>query len=124
MPRKAPRPCRDCKRATTNTHGYCDDHQDLAVGWVQRQSSWQGKGSTTAWRKKREAILLRDDHLCQICLRDGLYVEARIVDHIVPRFEGGSDDDDNLQSICSPCDKVKTAAESARGRRRRAPRGG
>lgn len=44
--------------------------------------------------------------------------KAASVDHVVPKAEGGTDDDDNLQSICEPCHAVKTAQESARARSR------
>jgi 5-methylcytosine-specific restriction protein A len=36
---------------------------------------------------------------------------ATEVDHIVPKSQGGTDDDDNLQAICSPCHKTKTGSE-------------
>ena len=34
------------------------------------------------------------------------------VDHIVPLVDGGSHDLDNLQTLCSPCHRAKTAAEA------------
>jgi 5-methylcytosine-specific restriction protein A len=37
------------------------------------------------------------------------------VDHIVNRARGGLDDEENLQALCIPCHKQKTAAESAEG---------
>ncbi len=41
---------------------------------------------------------------------------AEEVDHVVPLWAGGADDESNYQSLCSPCHKVKTASEaSARG---------
>jgi 5-methylcytosine-specific restriction protein A len=66
----------------------------------------------------RVRILKRDCGLCQVCLRTGDITKADSVDHIVPKAEGGTDDDDNLQSICVPCHTAKTAQESARARRR------
>jgi hypothetical protein len=41
--------------------------------------------------------------------------EADEVDHIVPVAAGGDDSMGNLQAICAPCHKVKTAVESGRG---------
>lgn len=35
------------------------------------------------------------------------------VDHIINIAEGGTDDDSNLQALCIPCHKAKTARESA-----------
>ncbi|WP_436659315.1 HNH endonuclease [Paraburkholderia xenovorans] len=31
----------------------------------------------------------------------------------MPKSQGGSDDDDNLQAICAPCHKTKTGTEKA-----------
>ena len=36
-------------------------------------------------------------------------------DHIIPKAEGGTDEDDNLQTLCRACHKQKTDAEKARG---------
>jgi 5-methylcytosine-specific restriction endonuclease McrA len=43
---------------------------------------------------------------------------ATEVDHIRPKEEGGTDDDENLQAICGPCHTAKTGREAARGRGR------
>lgn len=78
------------------------------------------RGYGNEWSKARLRILQRDGGLCQICLSKGVvnYCAGRKygaqVDHIIPKFEGGTDDDDNLQTVCVPCHKAKTASESAR----------
>jgi len=36
---------------------------------------------------------------------------AQQVDHIIPVSKGGSDEDDNLQSICPTCHEHKTRAD-------------
>jgi 5-methylcytosine-specific restriction protein A len=36
---------------------------------------------------------------------------ARELDHIVPLFKGGTDDEDNLQGLCIECHKKKTKAD-------------
>ncbi len=119
MPAKAPKPCRHCKKATTNSNGYCDDHQEYAVGWQDRQ-----KGKTTTqrgygwkWQKLRKQVLQRDNYLCQPCAAKGVYQTANDVDHIVNKESGGKDELSNLQSICRECHKVKTQSESKRGGR-------
>jgi hypothetical protein len=38
------------------------------------------------------------------------------VDHILPKAEGGTDDDTNLQTICKARHRIKTQAEAARAR--------
>ena len=42
------------------------------------------------------------------------------LDHVVPLVDGGSHDPSNLQTLCTPCHKRKTAAEAIRrGQQRR-----
>lgn len=59
--------------------------------------------------RKLRALLLAQEPVCRTCKR-ALATEA---DHIVPRYRGGSDDMENLQGLCGPCHKRKTARESA-----------
>ncbi len=55
----------------------------------------------------------------------------RDVDHIIPKAAGGTDDDDNLESLCGDCHDAKSAAEAkaaqhglhAEGMRRTGPDG-
>jgi len=57
---------------------------------------------------------------CARCLLTGIFTRPTIRDHIVPLAEGGRDapTNDGCQALCAACSKTKTAAESARGRRR------
>lgn len=66
---------------------------------------------------------MRDNYLCQLHLKRGLYravelhgVNHGVCDHVVPVVEGGTDEDENLQTICQECDKEKTQAEARRAR--------
>ena len=64
------------------------------------------------WSKVRREVLERDGWRCRTCGRYG-----NEVDHIVPlaREPGRNPyDDDNLQALCQPCHKQKTAAENGR----------
>ena len=78
------------------------------------QSSRHARGYGYAWTKARDAALARDQYLCQPCLALGRYTQARAVDHIIPKAKGGDDSPSNLQSICDPCHKAKTAKESGK----------
>ena len=62
------------------------------------------------WQKLRIKILKRDGYQCRLCGDD-----AREVDHIKPKANGGTDDEDNLQALCVACHRVKTAKESNKG---------
>lgn len=72
--------------------------------------SWGSGRGGRPWRRKRESILIRDNYTCSVC---GLTTKDLEVDHIVNVAQGGNDEDSNLQAICIPCHKAKTARESA-----------
>ena len=72
--------------------------------------SWGSGRGGRPWRRKRAAILVRDNYTCRVC---GLITKDLEVDHIVNVAQGGTDDDENLQAICIPCHKAKTARESS-----------
>jgi 5-methylcytosine-specific restriction protein A len=75
-------------------------------GVVERKRGWAGV-------KDRERIRARDCGLCQQCKRDGKVTIGHPVDHIVPLWKGGSDDDSNKETLCTPCHDAKTAREAA-----------
>lgn len=77
------------------------------------------KGLGWEWQQIRLRILSRDCGLCQSCLRSGLVKSGREVDHIKPRSKGGTNDDDNLQTICDECHADKTARDEGRRRKHR-----
>lgn len=66
-------------------------------------------------KDKRHAIYLRDGHTCCYCGRAiiaGVHVSvpgAATLEHIVPKVEGGSDDADNLATVCVGCNSSKGA---------------
>lgn len=72
------------------------------------------------WLDRREEFLSQFDELfCSYCARGPLLKEVSdptdksmlewlaTVDHVVPRDEGGTDDDDNLCVACLPCNQSK-----------------
>jgi len=61
------------------------------------------------WALLRRRVLRRDGGVCQIC-----GAPANHVDHIVPAIEGGTDDETNLQALCSLHHNRKTAREANR----------
>lgn len=76
------------------------------MAWSTVSRHKRGYGS--AWYKLRKVILRRDRHLCQPCLAQYRVTPATQVDHIKAKANGGTDDPDNLQSICDACHKRKT----------------
>lgn len=82
----------------------------------EKRSSWSKdtRPLPKDW-KKRVARQKRREPTCQ-------YIDRGVrcsnptdeVDHIIPRFEGGSDDPDNLMSLCVGHHARKTASEGHR----------
>lgn len=61
------------------------------------------------WAQTRRYVLHRDNGQCYLC--GG---KATEVDHVVPVFEGGTDDLSNLRAICRTCHRSKSGREGAR----------
>ena len=61
------------------------------------------------WRQRRGRVFVRDGYKCCGCGRVGGPFEC---DHIVPLHKGGTDDMDNLQTLCRECHMDKTWREN------------
>ena len=126
MPTAAPKPCRHpgCGKLVSDGSGYCADHKRPAAGSFAdpNRGTRHDRGYGSKWDKIRERILKRDNGLCQACLRNGVVTPvgrkkfSYYCDHIVPKEEGGTDDDENLQALCRPCHTAKTDLEKNRGK--------
>ena len=66
------------------------------------------------WRQLRLLVLARDNYLCQQCKREGRITPGNQADHIIPKSQGGQDEIDNLQTLCTECHMDKTIRESGR----------
>lgn len=64
-----------------------------------------------AWMERR-AKWLRAHPLCCDCEAEGRVTTADEVDHVVPLWAGGADDESNYRSTCVEHHKQKTAAEA------------
>jgi 5-methylcytosine-specific restriction protein A len=75
--------------------------------------TWQGHPRTTTpqWRTTRRQALDRDGHRCVMCGQP-----SNITDHIVNYAAGGTDDVDNLQTLCTTHHQAKTQAEATAAR--------
>ncbi|MBI4591604.1 MAG: HNH endonuclease [Candidatus Rokubacteria bacterium] len=75
----------------------------------RRQPRTQQVGITA---KQRYRILHRDQSRCRRCGRTPADGVRLVVDHIIPRDWGGSNDDENLWTLCEDCNLGKKAWES------------
>jgi 5-methylcytosine-specific restriction protein A len=78
------------------------------------KTSRHERGYGTEWTRIRKAILERDCHLCQTCRRAGRVTNANIVDHILSKSKGGTDDERNLEAICKLHHDKKTLEEQGK----------
>lgn len=111
MPPRTPTPCRTrgCRALVSDRSGYCESHK--SESWARQRAKPGRKIYGAAWRKQRAAALRRDRGLCVLCLAEGRAVPATEVDHIIAVEHGGTDALSNLQSICTPHHRSKTASE-------------
>ena len=87
-----------------------------------RRGSRHERGYGSAWDKTRARIMMRDGGICQPCLKLGSVHPGTEVDHRTPKAQGGTDDDDNLQTICKDAHRAKTVVEALHARGLAAPR--
>ena len=101
MPYAAPRVCAEpgCTEATPNAR--CARHEKSDT-----RPSAAARGYGSAWQARRRRILARDPW-CRACGTE----RTSHVDHVIPRAHGGSDDDSNLQGLCTSCHSRKTATQ-------------
>ena len=90
----------------------------LALGKFTRAPVLAAKANTTemergrAWMAKRLRVALAYNYICAHCPR--VWQPHRDhIDHIVPREQGGSNDESNLQPLCLECHQAKSALETA-----------
>ncbi|EPI4694256.1 HNH endonuclease signature motif containing protein [Morganella morganii] len=91
--------------------GRCDEHKREAR---RQQDSRRGtrteRGYSNRWGRYR-LMYLKANPLCKHCFESGIYIPARIVDHIIP-IDGEQDvlfwPEWNHQPLCHTCHNRKT----------------
>ena len=108
MPYKSLKPCRfpQCKKLTAGT--YCPEHKkQIDKSYDAKRKTATERGYTSReWKSTRQRILERDPLCCE-CLKN----LSNECDHIIPKNQGGTDNDDNMQGLCKSCHSTKTLKE-------------
>ncbi|MDO9235989.1 MAG: HNH endonuclease [Aquabacterium sp.] len=117
MAQAAPKPCNHpgCGVLVRDGTSRCPKHPQTNRFADKQRGTRHERGYGSAWDKLRALILARDAGLCQPCSKKDRVSLASAVDHRIPKAEGGTDEESNLQSICRACHLEKTAAEAKRG---------
>lgn len=103
---------RGCNKLTRMQNGYCEEHQEY---YKQKQSERFKRGRfnkfywSKDWKKLRETALIRDNYLCQDCLKNEKITKATDVHHKIKIKDDYSkrNDIDNLISLCKDCHKKR-----------------
>ena len=78
--------------------------EEVSIFDKQQKSDRQKRGYVSS--KIHQAVLQRDNHQCLLCdSKDNLTVA-----HITPISRGGNSEIENLQTLCSPCQKDNHAS--------------
>lgn len=128
IPNKPLRPCNKigCNEITKN--GLCPKHEeerkekrkehiknnrskyDKRYDQEKRNEKSKSFYNSRDWKRVRKAVLVRDNYLCQYCLRDKKISKADVVDHVIPLLIDWSLrlDESNLNCLCHTCHNSKT----------------
>ena len=111
MPRRPDHPCSHpgCPALVLSGTKYCEMHKPQHSEEVRSVS---GRGYGKAWQRESKRFL-QSHPLCVQCEKEGRYVKATVVDHIIPH-RGDQKlfwDQDNWQPLCKACHDRKTLTE-------------
>lgn len=105
MPKKPKRSCSypDCPSLTDGR--YCEKHEKLTNKQYEHYGRKYRKNERygTTWRKVRD-LYIKAHHFCEECFcKHGILKPAEHVHHIKPLEKGGTNEADNLMSLCKSC---------------------
>lgn len=92
---------------------YYRDHPDYRQRMLDRHKSrYVPKPKQSPRYGWRKTALLKSDLTCSQCGFRAAHVGQLDVDHVVPKWRGGTNDPDNLQVICANCHRLKSIREN------------
>lgn len=105
MPTKPNRPCRyqGCSGLAAPGEQYCPQHKAKAEQFYNKYQRPNDKNSYgRAWKRIRDRKI-KENPLCEECLKSGIVKAAEEVHHILPLADGGTSERSNLISLCRSC---------------------
>jgi 5-methylcytosine-specific restriction protein A len=118
MPFKPKRPCSfpGCPKLTHDR--FCEEHQKLTDKQYEKyqRDPIVKKRYNRTWKRIRDRYIAAHP-LCEKCASLGRVTPAQEVHHIKPLSQGGTNDVDNLMSLCTSCHSEITAREGGRWRK-------
>lgn len=104
MPYKPKKPCGHPGCPQLTDRDYCPEHEAQHRKEYNRYRRGYDSSAryNSEWRKIRKRYA-SEHPLCEKCLEQGKYVPVQEVHHILPKSEGGSNDFENLMSLCRSC---------------------
>lgn len=126
MARSAPRACAQAGCADL-AYVYGEPRCELHAGERRAaadavRTSSAARGYKGTWPARRAAHLARQPYCVEGDRAGVVCLGALHVDHIVPRENGGTDDESNLQTLCASHHSRKTATQDGGFGRRRVSR--
>lgn len=114
MPSRPRIPCHHpgCPELVESGKKYCEKHKPLHPEEVRSAGS---RGYNREWQKARK-VYLAAHPLCVMCQKEGRYIKATVVDHIIPH-RGNQRlfwDQNNWQALCKRHHDLKTGNEDSR----------
>lgn len=115
MPRKPKRACSypGCPELTDDI--YCKSHKKLAnkhYNKYQRDPE-SNKRYGRRWKRIRDRYI-KGHPLCEECQKHGRLTPVEEVHHILPLSKGGSNNPENLMSLCKSCHSAITVRDGDR----------
>lgn len=124
MTSKPLRPCNKPGCPNLTTTGYCEKHttskaeNNRYYDKYIRNKKHDRFYHSVAWKKLRDYIWIRDNGMCQQCLKEKKITIGKIVDHIIPIEIDWNKrlDEDNVWLLCQSCHNKKTAEDEKKYR--------
>ena len=109
MPTKPKKPCKHTGCPLLTSNDYCEFHDKLHA---KDRAGGHERGYSYQWQKARKKYLT-ENTLCRECFKNGKYVPATVVDHIIPHRGDKSLfwEQKNWQPLCKSCHDAKTMTE-------------